>query len=75
MVDIDTWLHILGIELLVIFGLVWLLLDKQPIKRTVSTLFLLLLGIMLTHAVTHLLPNAMARFIYSSHLTYYSKKA
>jgi len=72
--NLDTCLHILGIELLAIFGLVWLLLDEQPIKRMLSNVFMVLLGLMLAHAVTHLLPNAIARFIYSSHHPFYSKK-
>jgi len=71
--NLDNYCHILGIEFLTILGMVWLLLDEQPIQRTVSILFLLLLGVMMTHAMTHLLPNAIAKFIYSSHHSVYSK--
>jgi hypothetical protein len=59
MSNLDTYCHILGIEFLTILGMVWLLTDEQPVQQTVSTLFLLLLGVMITHAITHLLPHAI----------------
>ncbi len=72
--NLDSYLHIIGIELLAIFGIIWLLLAEQSIKRTIGNMFMVLLGLMLAHGATHLLPNAIASFIYSSHHTFHSKK-
>lgn len=65
--NLDTWLHIIGLELLLILACVWRLSQEKPIKRRVGHGFLLVLGFMLAHAVTHLLPNAMAGFFVGSH--------
>lgn len=72
--NLDTCLHILGIEILVILGIVLPFIEEKSLKRVISNLFVLLLGLMLAHAVTHLLPNAIARFIYGSHHSFYSKQ-
>jgi len=74
MASLDTYLHIIGIELLVILAVVVPLLDNSAHKRHLSTAFLAVLGFMLAHFATHLLPNKIAAFIYSSHQEYRSIK-
>jgi len=64
--NLDSWLHIIGLELLLILGCVWRLSQKASIKRRTGQAFVLVRGFMLAHAVTHWLPDAMAHFIYSS---------
>ncbi|OAI18009.1 hypothetical protein A1359_05245 [Methylomonas lenta] len=73
--NIDTYLHIIGIELLAILLIVVPLLSNQIHKRALSTVFVVVLGFMLAHFATHLLPNKIATFIYSSHHEYRSIKS
>lgn len=65
--SLDSWLYIIGIELLAILACVWRLSQEATIKRRVRQGILLVLGFMLAHVFTHLLPNAMACFIFSSY--------
>lgn len=74
MASADTYLHIIGIELLAILAIVVPLLDDKGHKRVLSTVFLVVLGFMLAHFATHLLPGKIADFIYSSHHEYRSIK-
>ncbi|WAR46195.1 hypothetical protein [Methylomonas rapida] len=74
MASIDTYLHIIGIELLAILSIVLRLLDDKAYKRALSTVFLVVLGFMLAHFATHLVPGKIAAFIYSSHHQYRSIK-
>ena len=67
MSDLDTYLHILVLAMIVILAFVQPAIDNKTPKQIVSTLLLLLLGFMITHLTTHLLPNRIASFIYSSH--------
>ncbi|MDD2737620.1 MAG: hypothetical protein PHR94_01675 [Methylomonas lenta] len=75
MANIDTYIHIIGIELLAILAIVVPLLDDKTHKHTLSTVFVVVLGFMLAHFATHLLPNKIAAFIYSSHHEYRSIKS
>lgn len=74
MASIDTYLHLIGIELLAILAVVVRLSDDKSQKRTLSTVFLAVLGFMLAHFATHLLPNKIADFIYSTQHEYRSIK-
>ncbi|QPK61480.1 hypothetical protein IVG45_11240 [Methylomonas sp. LL1] len=74
MASIDTYLHIIGIELLAMLAIVLPLLDDKVHKRALSTVFLAVQGFMLAHFATHLLPSKIAAFIYSSHHEYRSIK-
>ena len=74
MASLDSYLHIIGIELLAMLAIVLSLLDNQVHKRVLSTAFLAVLGFMLAHFATHLLPGKIAAFIYSSHHEYRSLK-
>lgn len=74
MASLDTYLHIIGIELLAVLTIVLPLLDDPAPKRALSTVFLAVLGFMLAHFATHLLPSKIAAFIYSSHHEYRSIK-
>jgi len=74
MASLDTYLHIIGIELLAILFIVLPLLDNRSHKRALSTVFLVVMGFMLAHFATHLLPGKIAAFIYSSHHEYRSVK-
>lgn len=74
MVSIDSYLHIIGIELVAMLTMVLALIDAGKTKRALSRLFLTVLGFMLAHFATHILPNTLAEFIYSSHHEYHSVK-
>lgn len=75
MASIDSYLHIIGIGLLLILAIVLPLIDRPPTKRVLSKLFLTVLGFMLAHFATHALPDKLAGFIYSSQHEYHSLKA
>ncbi|EIC27974.1 MULTISPECIES: hypothetical protein [Methylomicrobium] len=72
MVDVDTYLHLIGGEVLIILGIVIPLLDDKTHKRALSFLFAAVLGLMLVHLVSYVLPKRLANFIYSSHHAYRS---
>ena len=74
MASLDTYLHIITVEMLAILAVVQRLSEDKPLKRVFSTAFLALLGFMLAHFATHLLPTKIAAFIYSSHHEYHSIK-
>lgn len=74
MASLDTFLHIIAIEILAILSIVVRLSEDKPLKRFFSTAFLAVLGFMLAHFATHLLPGKIAAFIYSSHHEYRSVK-
>lgn len=74
MASLDTFLHIIAIEMLAILAVVHRLSEDKPLKRFFSTAFLAVLGFMLAHFATHLLPGKIAAFIYSSHHEYRSVK-
>ncbi|MDO8843279.1 MAG: hypothetical protein Q7U98_05760 [Methylicorpusculum sp.] len=67
MTDLDSHLYLIGGEILVILGITIAMLNNKRQKRTLSGIFLLILGFMLAHTVTHLLPNAVAGFIFRSY--------
>jgi hypothetical protein len=66
MYNIDTYLHIIVVEMIVILAIVLPYMENKAPKQIVSKLLLLLVGFMLVHIATHLLPNKIASFIYSS---------
>lgn len=74
MVSLDTYLHLIGIELLTMLAIVLALIDAGQTKRALSRLFLTVLAFMLAHFATHTLPNTLAEFVYSSHHEYHSVK-
>ncbi len=63
----DFYVHTLGAVLLIGSGFLSLRIEDQRLKRWVSAFFVLVLGALLADAVMHLLPNAIAGFIYGSH--------
>jgi hypothetical protein len=62
----DLYVHALGISLLISSGFLALRIEEQPLKTRVSLFFKLVLSLLLADAITHLLPNAVADFIYST---------
>ncbi|WP_150046232.1 MULTISPECIES: hypothetical protein [Methylomonas] len=74
MTGLDSYLHLIGAELLIILGAVIPLLDDKTHKRALTLVFSAVLGFMLAHFISHVLPNRLADFIYSSHRDYRSLK-
>lgn len=72
--NFDTYLHIIVVEMIVILAVVLPYMENKAPKQVVSKLLLLLVGFMLVHIATHLLPNKIASFIYSSHPEFNAKK-
>lgn len=67
MSSLDHAIHVIGAGLLISLGLLSLWLKDKRLKRIASNLFVLVLGVLLADALLHLLPNAIAEFIYGSH--------
>jgi len=74
MASIDSYLHIIGIELLAILAIVLALIDEGKSKHILTKLFLSVFGFMLLHFATHLLPSKIVSFIYSSYHEYQTIK-
>ena len=74
MISLDGYLHLIGAEMLIILGIVIPLLDDKSHKRALSSVFVLVFGFMLAHFVSHVLPNRLADFVYSSHRGFHSMK-
>lgn len=74
MISTDSLMHILGFELLVIFITVRICLDNPAHKQVLGKLTAILLCLMLGHAITHVLPDKIARFVYSPHHGFSSKR-
>lgn len=72
--NLDTYLHIIVVEMIVILAIVLPHIENKAPKQIVSKLLLLLVGFMLVHIATHLLLNKIASFIYSSHPEFNVKK-
>jgi len=71
---IDHTVHKFGALLLTTLGLLSLRIEGKRLKHTVSYLIVLVLGVLLAVAILHLLPNAIAGFIYGTHQPYIPKK-
>jgi hypothetical protein len=72
--NLDTYLHIIVVETIVMLAIVLPYIENRVPKQIVSKLSLLLVGFMLIHTTTHFLPNKIASFIYSSHAEFNAKK-
>lgn len=72
MADTDTYLHLIGLQILAILGIVMIMQGERPPKRALSGAFLLVLGMLLAHVVSHILPDRFARFVYGTHREYRS---
>lgn len=68
--SVGAYLHLIGIEILVILATVARLLDDKVHKRALFIVCVAVLGFMLIHFAFHVLPNRLADFIYGSHRDY-----
>jgi hypothetical protein len=66
MSNLDFVIHATGAILLISSGLLWLRTDGKPLNRLVGHFFILVLFVMLIEMCLHLLPNALADFIYGT---------
>jgi hypothetical protein len=66
----DLAIHIVGILLLISLGVLSLWIECKRLKRMVAGVFVLVLSLLLADAAMHLLPNAIADFIYGTHKHY-----
>ncbi|TRW98955.1 hypothetical protein EKO24_006920 [Candidatus Methylobacter oryzae] len=67
MSSLDRTVHAIGAGLLISLGLLSPWLKDKRLKRIVSNLIAVVGGVLLADALLHLLPNAIAEFIYGSH--------
>lgn len=65
--SLDQAVHTLGTGLLISLGMLSLLIENKRLKRIVTRSFVLVLAVLLADAAMHLLPNALAGFIYRTH--------
>ncbi|WP_262966205.1 hypothetical protein [Methylobacter psychrophilus] len=63
----DYIIHATGIVLLMVLGLLWQRSGSKCLQRMASNLFVLVLGMLLVDVFVHLLPDALADFIYRTH--------
>jgi hypothetical protein len=66
MSSLDRTVHAIGAGLLISLGLLSLRFKDPRLKRIASNLIAAVGGVLLADAVLHLLPNAIAEFIYGS---------
>ena len=66
MSNLDFIIHTTGAILLISSGLLWLRTDGKLLNRLVGHFFILVLFVMLIEMCLHLLPNALADFIYGT---------
>jgi len=67
---LDQAIHIVGSVLLISLGVLSLRIKGKRLKRMVAGVFVLVLVGLLADAAMHLLPNAIASFIYGTHKHY-----
>jgi len=65
--SLDQAVHTLGTGLLISLGMLSLRIENKRLKRIVTRSFVLVLAVLLADAAMHLLPNALAGFIYRTH--------
>ena len=66
MSNLDFLIHTTSAILLISSGLLWIRTDGKPLNRLVGHFFILVLCVMLIEVCLHLLPNALADFIYGT---------
>ncbi|MEE7625287.1 hypothetical protein V3O24_03865 [Methylobacter sp. Wu8] len=66
MSSLDCTVHAIGAGLLISLGLLSPWLKDKRLKRIASNLIAVVGGVLLADAVLHLLPDAIAEFIYGS---------
>jgi hypothetical protein len=74
MISLDHTVHALGAFLVCSLGLLLLRIENKRLKRIVLNLFVLVLTVLFADALMHLLPNALAGFIYGSHHSFLPNK-
>ncbi|MDO9161904.1 MAG: hypothetical protein Q8N35_14260 [Methylococcaceae bacterium] len=62
--SLDQTIHIVGPLLLISLGALYHWIEGKPLKRLLAGVFVLVLSLLLADATLHLLPNAIAGFIY-----------
>ncbi len=72
MTSADSYVHLIGCELLVMLGVAMLLQDNPAHRRSLATAFFLILGFMAFHLASHVMPERFANFIYGTHREYRS---
>ena len=74
MKTLDKTIYKLSAGMLMSLGLLSLRIEGKCLKRIVSSLIALVLGVLLAVTTLHLLPNAIAGFIYGTHQSYIPQK-
>jgi len=67
---LDHTAHALGALLLISLGVLSHRIEGKLLKRIVTRAFILVLTVLLVDTAMHLLPNAIASFIYGTHKHY-----
>ncbi|MFU8789494.1 MAG: hypothetical protein ACNA7G_10715 [Methylobacter sp.] len=65
--SLDRTVHAIGAGLLISLGVLSPWFKDPRLKRMASHLIAVVVGVLLADAVLHLLPNAIAKFIYGAH--------
>lgn len=71
--NLDESIHLLGAGLLIILGVLSPWIENKRLKRMLSKLIVLVLGVLLADAFVHRIPNAIAGFIYGAHRQFYAE--
>lgn len=72
MASADSYLHLIGGELLLMLWAVMRLQDKPAHRRALAAALMLVAGLMTVHLVSHVVPERFAHFLYGTHRDYRS---
>jgi len=72
MSNADSYLNLIGAEILLMLWAVIRLQEKPAYLRALTAVFMLVLGFMTIHLVSHVVPERFAHFLYGTHREYRS---
>lgn len=72
--NLHDCLHIVGVATLAGLSLLSLPLKRPRLKHSVARLIVVVLAVLAVDMATHVVPNALARFMYSSRQSFYAQK-
>lgn len=72
MANADSYLNLIGGEILLMLWAVMRLQEKPAHRRALTAVFILVIGFMTVHFVSHVVPERFAHFLYGTHREYRS---
>lgn len=72
--NLHDYLHIVGVAAFIGLSLLSLTLKRPRLKQRVARLIVVVLVVLAVDTATHVVPHALARFMYSSLHSFYAQK-